>query len=224
MTFGTAADASAGFDWGLFWAIVAAVVGTLALIGVGFQIVGYYRDHPKRRIEWSATARRLLPADLRPHEFEVSFRGVEIRDPYIVELRVRSNSRADIPSPSFDAGKPITFQIGQRDPIVFLDDSEARGIRIVPSFETRNGTNDVSMLIEPQLIRRRASATMSFVASGLPDIKLGEWPLVDVDVKAADTAGVARRSGRFLREVLLGAAVAATGGVIVAYITSAFLS
>ncbi len=64
---GATSSSSAGIDWVLFWTVVAAVVGALALIGVAFTILQYYRDHPKRRIEWDYSSRKLMAASTGPN-------------------------------------------------------------------------------------------------------------------------------------------------------------
>ncbi len=95
----------------LFWTVVAAVVGALALIGVGYQVVGYYREHPRRRLEYVVRTTRMVPHHDHVEELEVFVRKIKIEDPHIVSVKIISNSRADIPSTAFVAGKPIVIRV-----------------------------------------------------------------------------------------------------------------
>ncbi|WP_431805235.1 hypothetical protein [Microbacterium sp. bgisy203] len=99
--------ASDAWDWTLTWTIIGVAV---ALVVGAFAVAGYFRDHPKRRLEYTVTTRRLIQStpDLG---LEVRVNGVEIADPHLVEFRLRSNSRADIPTSAFDAGRDLTFRV-----------------------------------------------------------------------------------------------------------------
>lgn len=176
---GAGVSAESGvWDWGLFWAIVAAVVGALALIGVVYAVVGYYRDHPKRQLEYTVSSRRLVESTPKaPLEVRVS--GIDVPNPYLVEFRLVSNSRADIPSSSFDAGKGLSIRVQPGGAFV-LGDGGARG-----QIETNGGRGDgwdwAEFDVHPQLIRKESRLELDFISNGPPGVRVTS-PLIDVPV------------------------------------------
>lgn len=94
-----------GVETGQFWAIAGVVVGVLGLIGAFYQVRAFRLEHPRRRLEYTVTSKRLVEHDARA-KLKMTVDGDEISDPYLVEFRLLSNSRSDIPSTSFDAETP----------------------------------------------------------------------------------------------------------------------
>lgn len=166
------------WDWGLFWGVIGAVAGVLALIGVVYAVAGYYRDHPKRQLEYTVKTRRLVQAtpDLG---LEVRAKGIEIADPYLVEFRLRSNSRADIPSNAFDAGKDLLIRVEPGGALV-LGDEGARG-DIMLTGGDGEGWDWAQFYVGPQLIRRGAALELDFITNGEPVVKVNR-PLIDVKI------------------------------------------
>lgn len=173
-----ATEAVGGWDWGLFWTVVAAVVGVLALTGVVFTIIGYYRDHPKRRLEYTVRSRRLVQATPRaPLEVKVS--GIDVPDPHLVEFRLVSNSRADIPTSAFDAGLPLRIQVSKGGAFVLGAERTNGGIQT--SGGHGEGWDWAEFEVGPQLIRKGSSLELDWISNGTPVVNI-DSPLVDVNV------------------------------------------
>ncbi len=187
-------EAAEGWDWTLFWTIVGASAGSLALIGVLVAVVAYRRQFPKRRMAFGYDSRSLL----RPHalprgDLEVRIQGTVLAEPHFVELDVWSESRADIPSTSFDAQQSITFNV-RAENVVPGWSAGAIEIDIEPLADGQG----VRVSVAPQLIRKHARATVTFVTDGEPSIK-HKSPLIDIPlVKKYDS------SDRYERPTLLG--------------------
>lgn len=165
------------FDWSLAWTIVAAIVGALALVGVVYAVVGYYRDHPKRQLEYKVRGRRLVQSTPRA-TLEVKVNGIEVRDPHLVEFRLVSNSRADIPSAAFDAGRSLTIRVEPGSAVVVGDIAD-KGIMTTGG--DGNGREWEQFDIGPQLIRSGSTLSLDFISSGPPTISVSS-PLIDVPV------------------------------------------
>ncbi len=169
--------ASSGPDWVLFWTVVAAIVGTLALIGVGYQVVGYYGEHPRRRIEYVVRTTRMVPEHDNVEELEVFVRNIKIEDPHIVSVTIISNSRADIPSTLFDAGKPIIIRV-DRGGAVTLNQPSAGTIDIDGG--RGEGLEWAEFHVPPQLIRKRSRGSVTFISAGVPSVTV-KSPLIEVE-------------------------------------------
>ncbi|WP_341998571.1 hypothetical protein MRBLWH7_000341 [Microbacterium sp. LWH7-1.2] len=180
-----------GWDWGLTWTIVGAVAGSLALIGVFVTFVGYRRQFPKRRMAFGFESRSLLrPHDLPRGDLEVRVRGTVLDEPHFVELQIWSESRADIPSASFDAGHPITLDVLADNVIPVLSWGEI-GVDVA----TRPDGRGVTVTIAPQLIRKRAHVSMTLMSDGAPRVEPSS-SLIDIPlVKKYDSADRLERPG-----------------------------
>lgn len=167
-------------DWSLLFAIVGATVGTLALVGVGFQVVSYFRDHPKRRIEYTVHSTRLVASKRKIDDMVVTVRGIQVNDPHLVTLNVYSNSRADIPSSAFDAGDPLRIRVAPGGALLLDESKNDGGIQI----DGGHGENFewAEFGVPPQLIRKRSEGSIMFVSSGPPTVSVTA-PLIDVDVR-----------------------------------------
>lgn len=175
MNLTTAANEAVSWDWGLMWAIVNAVVGSLALIGVAVALVAYRRQFPKRRVAYGYDSRSLLrPHGLPQGDLEVRIQGTVVGEPHFVELQLWSESRADIPSDSFDAKQPITFDVRAENVVPGWSAGEV-AVDIVP-LASGDG---VQVVVAPQLIRKRGRATVTFVTDGKPTIE-SKSPLIDI--------------------------------------------
>lgn len=164
-------------DTSAFWTVVGAVAGVVAVI---IGLVTYLRANPKRRIEYSTEAVRLLSSRAKIEGLEVKVRNLPIPDPHLVTLRLRSNSRADIPSSSFDGGKDLVFRVEPGGALLLSSAND--GIRTEGSEGL--GFEWARFPIPPQLIKKRATGTITFVSAGEPVVAVeGDSPLIDIDVR-----------------------------------------
>ncbi len=196
----------------LLWTVVGVAIGAIAAV---YTAVTYYRANPKRRLEFAVEVVRLVSAPTEIKNLDVRLNGLQIPDPHLVTLRVFSNSRADIPSDSFDAARPLVFRVepggalllSKADGGIHIDGGEGLG------FEWAN------VPVRPQLIKKRTSGSITFVSSGKPEIRLlGGSPLIDIDVRevrpapeyASNPFGP-RRSPEFLPIVVAGLSLVSLG-------------
>lgn len=173
-----ATETSGGWDWVLFWTVVAAVVGALALVGVVFAVIGYYRDHPKRQLEITIKSRRLVQSTSKV-TLEVKVGGIDVPDPYLVEVRLASNSRADIASSTFDAGRNLKIRVQPGGAFVLGEGRADGGIQV--SGAHGEGWDQAEFVIAPQLIRKGSTLALDFISNGTPNVMV-DSPLIDVPV------------------------------------------
>lgn len=178
-------------DWGLLWGIVGAVAGLLALVGVPYSIVAYYRGNPKRRLEyWVESTRLVAAASESIKNLEIKVEGLDVRDPYLNTLALFSNSRADIPSSAFDAGKPILVKITRGGALHLEGADKSDEIKVAGGHG--EGFEWAEYSIAPQLIRKKAGGKFIFVSSGPPALEL-DFPLIDIETRQLTPAQVQAR-------------------------------
>lgn len=159
-----ATETTGGWDWVLFWTVVAAVVGVLALVGVVFAVIGYYRDHPKRQLEYTIKSRRLVQSTPKV-KLEVKLGGVDVPDPYLVEFRLASNSRADIASSAFDAGRKLNVRVQPGGAVVVGEGGASGGMHF--NSGDGDGWDWAEFNLAPQLAAdRRAGRRRDQTAKG----------------------------------------------------------
>jgi hypothetical protein len=157
--------------------VAGVVFSALALVGVVYQVRSYRRDNPRRRIDYTVTTRRLVESN--PHSsLEIRANGQEVPNPYLAELRLTSNSKADIPSTAFDAGRPIRIRVEPGGAFVVGKVAD-EGIHTTGGHG--NGWEWAEMEIGPQLIRKGARLSLDFISNGQPEVRI-ESSLVDVPV------------------------------------------
>lgn len=166
-------------DWVIFWAAIGATAGLVALVGVFFAIRSYYRANPKRRLEYSVACRRLVQ-HTEAAELEIRVGGVIVPNPHLVEFRLVSNSRADIPSDAFDGGKSIVVRTEAGAPFV-LGEASMRGQIKVEGRSSESGWAWGEFVIPPQLIRRGAELSIDFIFDNEPEVVVEDF-LIDIDV------------------------------------------
>lgn len=181
-----------GWDWVLFWTIIAAIVGALALIGVVVAIIAYRRQFPKRAVEYSVEVRPLVERSLPEGTIEVRANGTAMADPHFVGFNVWSNSRADIPSASFDAGRPIVFEVTALSTVVVQITTHDLDLEL----ETSDGNS--SIRLPAQLIRAASRAEITLVCDGKPEIT-PQSPLIDIPVAVNDPDEVESAHGPVVR-------------------------
>ena len=103
---------------------------------------------------------------------------VSVRDPYLVNLYVESQSRRDISAKEFDSNKPLVFDLGA---------SIVAPVGKLSSKKTGTLGDDVLTIsentveISPCLIRKGPMLSLDLLLSGPPHLT-HKSPLVDVDV------------------------------------------
>jgi hypothetical protein len=181
-------------DWGLFWSVIGAIAGiggvvTAIIVGA----ITLKRQFPKRKLEWWVESTRLVPArNALPIEaLDIKINGVEVADPYLNTLTIVSNSRADIPTSSFDNGSSIKIKMTEGGALQLESDNAPDGIKVTGGHG--EGFEWAEFGIAPQLIRRRAEGRFVFVSSGPPTIDI-EFPLIDIQTsRLTDAQAIARR-------------------------------
>lgn len=138
--------------------IVVAVLSLLATIASIVPIyIGYMRNNPKRLL--------LIAVQLHPLE----------NDRWRLDLTLRNQGKADIPSDSFDAGRPIEVHLGR----------EAQGLEWAGSGSRSDNwslTGRPSVTFSPGLLKRNADVPASVTVTGRPEVRV-EAPLRDTPVK-----------------------------------------
>lgn len=185
-------------DAGVVWTVIGVVV--TVVFGV-FAVAGYFRDHPRRQLEYTVRATRLV-SNRSIQDLDVFVKGIRIPDPHLVEFRLKSNSRADIPSSAFDAARNLSIRVEPGGALV-LGEEGARGA-IMTNGGSGEGFDRAEFTIGPQLIRRGDSLELDFMSSGRPTIKI-DSPLIDVGV-----VDVTRRPSRQDSAWIVGVAAFAT--------------
>lgn len=155
--------------------IIVTAVGVAATVGIGWWQVR--KANPKRQISYAVEVTPLLADAAARDAVQVAVAGEALKNPHIVRLSVRSDSRVDIASDSFDQQKALAFDFGS--PVQTLVDAEWSGIRL-----TIGRGNVLEM--EPQLIKPGDRASVSVIVDGAPeDIKVSKT-LIDTKIVQSD--------------------------------------
>ncbi|MGU3358668.1 hypothetical protein ACLBWJ_15545 [Microbacterium sp. M4A5_1d] len=203
--------------------VVWAIVGVAVTVIVGFYtVITYYRANPKRRLEYAVEVVRLVAAPTAIENLDVRVNGLQIQDPHLVTLRLFSNSRADIPSGSFDDGRPLVFRVEPGGALLLSETDD--GIRFGGS--SGHGFEWATFPITPQLIKKRASGSITFVSAGKPRIVIEDRaPLIDIEVRhvrpSPENAGNPFAPRRLLLASIPAFAVGAAALVVAAMATFA---
>jgi hypothetical protein len=156
-------------DWVIFWTVTGVAIAAVTLV---FGALVYFRQFPKRQLVYRLEVAPMLRA--RSVELEVRYKGRELSNPYFVQLRVRSRSRADISSSSFDAQKDVVFEFGRE----MIGYSTAMQERLVLE------NSPTAVFLKPQKIGPNAWFRVSFVTDGEPDNVRIDNSLLDIKVVA----------------------------------------
>ncbi|MBB5871876.1 hypothetical protein F4553_005255 [Allocatelliglobosispora scoriae] len=165
---------------GTFWSAIGipvAIIIAIVTIWATFRIT-----HPKRQLFYSmpvATPLLNVPSgDPVRRGLEVRRDGVVPADPHVLEVRISSNSRRDIPATAFDRGQPLTLDVAV--PIVeVLQSTSAPGSAPLPIFETA----DSRILIHPNLIKKQQIITFFVLVDGPnPRLTCPHPQLIDINV------------------------------------------
>ena len=192
------------YSSGTFWAAagVIAVLGT----GVAATIVSFWLANPIRRLDCLMSAAPLLKGAAleMPGNLHITWDGVELKDPHILELTLTSRGRRDISKDDFE--QPLEFRVGAEIKAILR---AASG----PDSETFRAVTfkDDTLSIGPGLIHRRQSVKFTLLAVG-PEPKLSSAAIALRDVKvellSADSAEPSPR--HWSRRTKVAATVAVT--------------
>lgn len=90
------------YNSGTFW----AAAGALAVLGTGAvaTFVAFWLANPIRRLDCAMSAAPLLKGSAQemPGSLHITWDGVELKDPHILEVTLTSRGRRDIASEDFD--------------------------------------------------------------------------------------------------------------------------
>jgi hypothetical protein len=165
-----------------FWTItgpVVAVLSTLVIIWATIRVA-----NPKRRLMYAMPVITPLLNNVNgiTGNIEVRRDGQPLTNPRVVELKLSTRGRNDIPRSAFDGERPIRLDIGT--PIVqCLTVTTHPADRTMPQ-PTIDGT---ALLIHPTLIGKRQTTVYSLLIDGpQPTLSKPEQTLTDVDIQNHD--------------------------------------
>ncbi len=166
----------------VFW----AAVGGLATLVTGSvaAVIAHRVGTPKRRLAFGIyrTTRLLSEATGRVPELEVHHHGRLVGAPYLVEFHLVVSGRHDIPSSSYDAGMPVTFDMGV--PILQVLEADTYPSTNPPP---RTETEATALKVGPSLMKRRQRTTYTVLVDGMPHLS-ASVPLEGVDLLRLPTS------------------------------------
>ena len=184
------------------------MAGVIVAVIFGALTVGLMMFNPNRRrlFYGMPTAAPLLPSRA-PSALDVRFDGLRLANPSVVEVRLTSRSRKDIPSGRFNDDEPIVLDVGVG--IVTLL-SATSNIDTMPPVKVK----DTELHIGPGLIRKRQTLTYTLLTDGqAPDLTCRS-PLIDVEMRPQ--RGAEERQRTYEKFTM----AAATASTVVAAATS----
>jgi hypothetical protein len=200
--------ASQWYSSGTFW----AAAGTIAVLvtGAAATVVALWLANPVRRLECVMSSAPLLQGSAQEMSgsLQITWDGVELKDPHILEVNLISRGRRDISSEDFD--QPLEFRVGAKILAVLRTASGPKSstFRAV-AFE------DDLLKVGPGLIRRHQSIKFTLLAVGRdPMLSSSAAALRDVDVEVVSTDESHRRWSVKVKLAGCLAATAVTAGLI----------
>jgi hypothetical protein len=168
---------------GTFWASIG--LAALALATIVVTVYLWRRGGPPRLIVYGAPIVTSLLSSHAPQNDQifVSFRRPEgspreLRNPYLVKLRIESRSRKDIRREDFDDGEPLVFRLNTNFASQIGEPAaRAQGVKI----DVRKG----EISIGPGLIKKGLILAAEFVTDGRPHVS---WVGQLADVQVRETA------------------------------------
>lgn len=182
------------------WTAIGSVAVTLTLL---FAIVTTVRAYvyARRSLVYALTAFPLISiAPGGSSELKILHGDKELHDPYILDIRLSSKARRDIPSTSFDQGKPLCIDVGV--PVVAVNSVECVPESApIPKVEV----GETCVKIGPSLIRKRQTVTLAILVDG-PGAQLKfESALIEVRLRPEVQY---QTRGLHLKQILSWAAIA----------------
>ena len=156
-----------------------AIVVTL-VVGIGGAWVAYAAGFPRRRLLYGLPVTAPLlnaPEDLSSG-LELRDHGNVLKQPKVLEVRLLSRGRKDIPSSAFDAGKPLQLDVGIH--IVRL-----LGVTSFPDTLAPPAVDidETRVNIGPSLIGKRQTISIALLADGRRPSLSCQSSLENVDVR-----------------------------------------
>ena len=127
---------------------------------------------------------------------KVHVNSEQINNPFVVNLRISNVGDRDIDSGSFDAGRPIIFDVSTKRATLLTSRDTPPGLRV-------SGTR---VHVAPELLRRGRCWTISLLTSGRPETRLVEEHLIDTTIREDSTKPPSRTLVLSRPVILAGAA------------------
>jgi hypothetical protein len=146
---------------GTFWAGAGTIAGVL--VGIIAIYVAIVLANPVRRLECGMSAAPLLQGSAQdmPGLLRITWNGIDLEDPQILEVNLVNRGRRDIASEDFD--QPLEFRVGV-------------GVRVLAILRTASGPKSTAfravafeddlLKVGPGLIRQHQSIKFTLLASG----------------------------------------------------------
>jgi len=157
-----------------------AVVGIL--VGVAAIVVGVFAARRwgtrRRRVLLNWTATPLIPPEPLNHagrsDLKITYRGIEVDDPHLVEFSLKNLGPSDISSETFDHGEAFVIHMN----------AKMYGLTALShpnsTISSTIGLDGVVKL-GPELFRQGQEWMVSAVVEGIPELTFDN-PLIDTDV------------------------------------------
>jgi hypothetical protein len=122
------------------------VLGILAIIVTLW--VTLYAVRPRHRLDYCLV---LIEDGNDFDDLDHSVSSADLKHPKILEIRIRSRGRRDIPSTAFDGGEPILFRVGGRVIAMLGEPLTKRKGSLIPKAKV----TDSGLAVGPGLIRKK---------------------------------------------------------------------
>lgn len=194
--------------------IVIGIAGVLITIGVALW--QHWRRRTKWRLEWWFESTPMTNSSV-----SIRVRDVEVADPHLTRVEIRSAGWATIPQNNFDAGRALEFSVDQGGAVT-LDNSHGEGQIAIDGGEGE-GFEWATYRVQPQPIGAGARGYLTFVSAGPAHVSIRRpEPLIDAEVRKLDgpTEAALRATRKALRllKIGLGTMVAALATLFAAVV------
>lgn len=166
--------------------VLTAALLVVTVVAIIIPVVLRRRGEPRGLISYSMpVAAPLLRGQWRGTQYEhpdltLMLEGKQVSDPYVVGLRVENRSRRDIRTTDFEERSPLTFNFSAKilsaSPDTTNAAPETTGFQIID--------NEVQIL--PALIRKGELLRLTILTDGPPKLSVSN-PIADVDVREQDS-------------------------------------
>jgi hypothetical protein len=203
--------ADSWYTSGTLWTAAGPIA--VLLVGAISIYVALALANTVRCLECAMSAAPLLreSAQDMPGQLSITWDGIELRDPSILEVNLVNRGRRDIAGEDFD--QPLEFRVGARILAILRTASGPNST----AFRTVAFEDDL-LKVGPGLIRQHQSIKFTLLASGRdPVLSSSAAAVRDVDVKVLPTEQSASRhwSARTKVAAILGGAAVTAGLVLI---------
>ncbi|TDV45518.1 hypothetical protein [Actinophytocola oryzae] len=163
------------WTWSDVIAVAGVAIGVVAIVASAIFTRRWGTLRGKLRLEYECT--RLLTRDGASDQLKISYRDVEVPDPYVVTIKLTNVGQRDLTSVHFDNGQPLKVDLGCK----MYGLLESSGSDATPN--ARIGAIGSAGVVEfmPSLLKRKKSWEVTALVSGSRSPRI-ESPLVDIDV------------------------------------------